>query len=241
MPSKKFTFFHLLQCWLDIKKYYNRLDVIEKVFESQDDDSEIAASVGTKTSSPTDFSDKTPSAIQVNSLVKEIVKQREVTNQSIWVSLTNTLNAIGPSVKTSNEWQNVWKDYKRNLLKVVAKNGTNNLNSLQQSTYEYIKRERSKNTCDTSVSPILAVRKFFRFRLDCFRNFVYPQEHQLQRLKRTAEEECNAVGSLVAVKLRSMQKEQKLIAEKLISEILFQGQMEMFQYSDKAVNIPGYL
>lgn len=53
-------------------------------------------------------------------------------------------------------------------------------------------------------------------------------------------EECNIIGNLVAVKLRSMEKGQKLIAEKLISEILFQGQMEMFQYSDKAVNVPGY-
>lgn len=59
-------------------------------------------------------------------------------------------------------------------------------------------------------------------------------------LNSTAEQECNIIGNLVAVKLRSMQKEQKLIAEKLISEILFQGQMEMFQYSDKAVKIPGY-
>lgn len=60
-------------------------------------------------------------------------------------------------------------------------------------------------------------------------------------MRGTADEECNIIGSLVAVKLRSMEKEQKLIAEKLISEILFQGQMEMFQYSDKVVNIPGYM
>lgn len=63
----------------------------------------------------------------------------------------------------------------------------------------------------------------------------------MQHLQRTANQECNIIGSLVAVKLRSMQKEQKLIAEKLISEILFQGQMEMFCYSDRAVTIPGYM
>ncbi|KAJ6642036.1 hypothetical protein Bhyg_06982 [Pseudolycoriella hygida] len=38
-----------------------------------------------------------------------------------------------------------------------------------------------------------------------------------------------------------MTKEQKLVAEKLIKEVLFQGQMEAFQYSDKAVHIPGHM
>lgn len=100
--------------------------------------------------------DETPSVTQINRMIKEIVKQRNTAKSNVWTSLSKTLNALGPSMKNCHDWKDVWTAYKRNVQKYVDRNGTKNLNNSQRLTYEYIKREKSKNK--NSVIAVPSVR-----------------------------------------------------------------------------------
>lgn len=92
-------------------------------------------------------------------MIKEIVEQRDTATSNIWTSLSKTLNALGSCTKNCHGWKDVWTAYKRNVQKYVDRNGTKNFDNLQRLTYEYIKRERSKNGLKNSVNSIPTVRK----------------------------------------------------------------------------------
>ncbi|XP_037036696.1 uncharacterized protein LOC119074566 isoform X2 [Bradysia coprophila] len=206
------------KCWHDIRTYYVQRNAIDQLSDSDSNDVDMSYTDAAIVTSPNEMSDCTPSIAQLICLATKMAEHRNEANANVWISLSNNLNAIGPCVKDCRGWKNIWNDHKKKIKELVVENGARNLDNLERLTYECIQRDRSRND---SASCILKAQ-------------------QLRLLQRTVDHECNAVGSLVAVKLRSMEKEQKLIAEKLISEVLFQGQMEMFQYSDKAVDIPGY-
>lgn len=80
--------------------------------------------------------DNTPNSNQFSYIIKEIVAQRSMENANLWISLSNTLNTLGPCVKNNCEWKNVWLHYKRNVQKFVDRNGTKSFNHLQRLTYE---------------------------------------------------------------------------------------------------------
>ncbi|KAG4079876.1 hypothetical protein HA402_015007 [Bradysia odoriphaga] len=207
------------KCWHDIRAYYVQRNAVDQLSDSDSNDVGMSDTDATRgCMNANEMSDCTPSVAQLIGLATKMAEHRNEANANIWISLSNNLNDLGPCVKDGRGWKKIWNDHKRKIKELVVENGARNLDNLQRLTYECIQRERERND---SASSILKAQ-------------------QLRLLQGTADQECNAVGSLVAVKLRSMEKEQKLIAEKLISEVLFQGQMEMFQYSDKAVDITGY-
>lgn len=128
-----------IQCWDDLKKYYIHGDGIGKIFNPVEDNVEMCV----------DADITIPSATQLNRMVKDIIAQPVMTSSNIWMTLSNTLNAIGPCMKNSHEWKNIWMEYKRNVQKFVDRNGAASCDNLQRLTYEYIERERNESLDST--------------------------------------------------------------------------------------------
>lgn len=101
--------------------------------------------------------DNVPSTSQLNCMIKAIVERPDLVTTHFSTSLGNSLNALGPCVKSPQEWKKVWTDYKSKVKKFSDQNGIKNFNSLQLLTYQHIKQEESRGVKKPSDSLIKVI------------------------------------------------------------------------------------